>query len=72
MAASAAFDWQLNEQCFQYNGCDLLLPFVQAGKPVFNIEYQDDPASFCPQANAMNFDTLKKNPDLDAWRVACR
>jgi hypothetical protein len=66
------FDWQLNEQCFQYNECYLLLPFIQAGKPVFGIEYQGDPASFCPQANAMNFDTLKKNLDLDAWRYACR
>jgi len=66
------FDWQLNEQCFQYNECDLLLPFIQAGKPVFGIEYQGDPASFCPQANSMNFDTLVKNQDLDAWRLACR
>jgi hypothetical protein len=66
------FDWQLNEQCFQYNECDVLLPFIQAGKPVFSIEYQGDPAGFCPQANSMNFDTLKKNLDLGAWRVACR
>jgi hypothetical protein len=66
------FDWQLNEQCFQYNECDLLLPFIQAGKPVFSIEYQGNPASFCPQANSMNFDTLKKHLDLDAWRSACR
>jgi len=66
------FDWQLNEQCFQYNECDLLLPFIQAGKPVFGIEYQGDPASFCSQANSLNFDTLVKNLDLDAWRLACR
>jgi hypothetical protein len=67
-----AFDWQLNEQCFQYNECNLLLPFIQAGKPVFGIEYQGDPASFCSQANALNFDTLKKKLNLDAWRAACR
>ncbi len=66
------FDWQLNEQCFQYNECDLLLPFIQAGKPVFGIEYQGDPDIFCPQANAMNFDELKKRLELDAWRQACR
>lgn len=66
------FDWALNEQCFQYNECDLLLPFVDAGKPVFGIEYESDPASFCPQANQMNFDFLKKNWDLDAWRIMCR
>ncbi len=66
------FDWALNEQCFEYEECDLLLPFIQAGKPVFGIEYQGNPADFCPQANTMDFDFLKKNLSLDAWRVACR
>jgi hypothetical protein len=66
------FDWALNEQCFQYNECDLLLPFVTANKPVFGIEYNSDMSSFCPLANQMNFDFLKKNWDLDAWRIACR
>ncbi len=66
------FDWALNEQCFQYNECDLLLPFVTANKPVFGIEYNSDTSSFCPLANQMNFDFLKKNWDLDAWRKACR
>jgi len=66
------FDWALNEQCFQYNECDLLLPFVTANKPVFGIEYNSDTSSFCPLANQMNFDFIKKNWDLDAWRIACR
>jgi len=66
------FDWLLNEQCFQYNECDQLLPFIQAGKPVFGIEYQGNSTEFCPQANAMNFNTLKKHLMLDAWREACR
>jgi hypothetical protein len=66
------FDWQLNEQCFQYNECDLLLPFIQANKPAFVIEYQGNTTDFCPQANAMNFDALKKHLELDAWREACR
>ena len=42
------------------------------GKGIFGIEYQGDPAGFCPQANAMNFDFLKKRLELDAWRIACR
>lgn len=71
-ALATYFDWAINEQCFQYNECDLLLPFVQAGKPVFGIEYQGEPTSFCPQANAMNYDFLKKNIELDEWRIACR
>jgi hypothetical protein len=68
----SSFDWALNEQCFQYNECSLLAPFIQNGKPVFGIEYQGKPAVFCPQADAMNFDTVKKHLNLDAWRIACR
>jgi hypothetical protein len=66
------FDWEVNEQCFQYNECDTLLPFIQAGKPVFNIEYSLKTSAFCPQANSMNFNSLNKNLSLDAYRVACR
>jgi hypothetical protein len=66
------FDWALNEQCFQYAECDQLIPFIQAGKAVFGVEYELEPEAFCPQANALNFDWLKKNLDLDASRIACR
>ena len=66
------FDWALNEECFQYDECEELLPFVQAGKAVFGVEYEGDPAVFCPLANGMNLDWLQKRPELDAWWVACR
>ncbi len=66
------FDWALNEQCFEYDECDMLTPFVTAGKAVFGVEYNLAPAEFCSQANALNFDWLKKNLSLDATRTACR
>ena len=66
------FDWALNEQCFQFNECALLLPFVQTGKAVFGVEYSGTTESFCPHANNMNFDWLKKNLTLDSWRQPCR
>ena len=66
------FDWALNEECFFYDECELLQPFVQAGKAVFGVEYELETSQFCPQANAQNFDFLKKNWDLDAWQLACR
>lgn len=66
------FDWQLNEQCFEYNECNLLMPFINAGKAVFNIEYNLNTGDFCPQANTKNFNSLKKNLALDAYREACR
>lgn len=66
------FDWALDEQCFQYLECDLLLPFTRAGKAVMEVEYRGSTASFCPKANAMDFNSLRKHLSLDAFRVPCR
>lgn len=65
------FDWVLNEQCYQYDECDLLIPFITAGKPALIIEYQGDPAQLCPQAETERFSLLFKELDLLAPRVAC-
>ena len=65
------FDWALNEQCFEYVECETLLPFLEAGKAVFNVEYELDPIEFCGMANALNFNSMRKNLDLDAWREPC-
>ncbi len=66
------FDWALNEQCFQYNECDTLRPFITAGKAVFEVEYKTTTSTFCPLANTLNFNSLSKNLVLDAYRVPCR
>ncbi|MBN2556676.1 MAG: endo alpha-1,4 polygalactosaminidase [Anaerolineales bacterium] len=65
------FDGALNEQCFQYEECELLLPFIQAGKAVFGVEYEGETQDFCPQANAWNFSWLLKHWELDAWSQPC-
>lgn len=66
------FDWALNEQCFQFNECDKLLPFINDGKAVFHVEYKGGLKKFCPEANEMNFNSLKKSRNLKAKRKACR
>ncbi len=66
------FDWGLNESCFSYDECDLLLPFIQAGKPVFVIEYDLTPQEFCAQANNMNFNAIQKNLKLNEFYSPCR
>jgi hypothetical protein len=70
-ALEPRFDWALNEQCFQYNECDRLAPFVRAGKAVFNVEYELDTAAFCPQAARLGFMSMRKRLDLDASRAPC-
>ncbi|MDW8350900.1 MAG: endo alpha-1,4 polygalactosaminidase [Anaerolineae bacterium] len=66
------FDWIINEECFSFGECERLLPFVQAGKPVFVIEYELEPSDFCRQALQMGFNALRKHWALDAYRVDCR
>lgn len=66
------FDWAINEECFTHNKCDLLQPFVDAGKAVFVVEYQTSPDVFCPQANQTGFNVLHKNSALDAYRTTCQ
>ena len=70
------FDLSVNEQCHEYDECELLEPFIAAGKPVFNAEYLDsylqDSAVVCSAAQSEGLRTLILPLDLDdAFRVSC-
>ncbi|MDA0161515.1 endo alpha-1,4 polygalactosaminidase [Solirubrobacter ginsenosidimutans] len=65
------FDWALNEQCFQYDECDRLKPFVAAGKAVFVTEYELEPAAFCARAQADGFMAMVKRLELGPFRQPC-
>ncbi|MBT8227581.1 MAG: endo alpha-1,4 polygalactosaminidase, partial [Dactylosporangium sp.] len=81
----AAFDWSLNEECFFYDECDRLRPFVAAGKAVFQVEYTDDwgdrgyakplvlagSAEVCAESRRRSFATLIKPEVPDGSFVAC-
>lgn len=72
------FDWALTEECFVQNWCREMKPFVDAGKPVFMVEYTDQikPRRFravaCAQAARLGFHAILKNRDLDSFRVDCK
>jgi hypothetical protein len=68
------FDWALSEDCFAEGWCDQMLPFIEAGKPVFAAEYTDTGMAledFCPQAAEWNISAILKNRDLDAPLQTC-
>lgn len=73
------FDFSVNEQCHEFDECDTLTPFIEAGKPVLNAEYQekysDDPSerqALCEAANNSKFSTLVLPLDLDdGLRFSC-
>jgi hypothetical protein len=65
------FDWAINEECALYQECGLLVPFIDAGKAVFHVEYDLDPSEFCALTSQIGFSSMVKRPDLDAWRRPC-
>ncbi len=73
------FDFAVNEQCFEYDECDLLAPFVNKGKAVFNVEYLqqyvDDADArnlLCSDAQNRQFSTLVLPLSLDdSFRYSC-
>ncbi len=75
-AVLADVDFDINEECFKFNECDALAPFIQAGKAVFEAEYVSgalaDVNGVCPKSNSLNFDTIIKHLNLDAPRYSCR
>jgi hypothetical protein len=67
----AAFDGDINEQCYQYDECDGLHAFVAAGKWVGEVEYTNNWTTFCPVLQADGFMAMKKGPNLYRYRVPC-
>ena len=65
------FDFAVNEQCFQYRECGRLRPFIQAGKAVFNVEYELPRSAFCARASELRFSSLRKRYSLKPWRRPC-
>lgn len=65
------YDFAINEQCAQYNECDTLTPFIDAGKAVFHVEYSLTTSTFCPTTTELGFSSMRKHLDLDAWKEDC-
>lgn len=65
-------DFAVSEQAFEYMEQDAFVPFISAGKPVFECEYNLTASQFCAQANMMMFSSIIKNTNLDSYRVGCQ
>ncbi len=72
------FDFAVNEECWEYQECEMTLPFIEAGKAVFHAEYSDslqDPetlSEFCDEMNSLGLSSLYLPLALDdSFRVSC-
>lgn len=75
----AAFDFAVNEECYEYDECERLTPFIEAGKPVLHAEYAEtlvnDPearALFCDEMVAIGLSSMVLPLELDdSFRFVC-
>ena len=75
----AVFDFAVNEECYEYDECERLTPFIEAGKPVLHAEYAEtlvnDPearALFCDEMVALGFSSMVLPLELDdSFRFVC-
>jgi len=74
------FDFAVNEQCQEYEECDLLLPFIEVNKPLFHVEYNQKYIdntngardTLCQESKKNKFETLILPLDLDdSFRYSC-
>ncbi|KAF7548320.1 hypothetical protein G7046_g8717 [Stylonectria norvegica] len=75
--------FSVNEQCIEYSECDTFAAFIDAGKPVFNIEYPKSAPKitdatrevYCSgkgkAAHTKGFSTVIKKMILDGWVEYC-
>ena len=68
------FDFAITEDAFYYDWIEEMLPFIDAGKPVFAAEYTDMDVDFdaaCAWGRQHNISFILKNRILTAFRIAC-
>ncbi len=73
------YDFAVNEQCFEYDECNLLVPFINAGKAVLNAEYlalyrtdMTVRGNLCADALTLQVSSLILPLDLDgSFRDSC-
>ena len=59
------FDGVLDEQCNEYSECSSFQPYLRAGKPVLNAEYNLPASQFCPADNRAGIMGALYNVNLD-------
>ncbi|ALS33979.1 hypothetical protein PTRA_a2941 [Pseudoalteromonas translucida KMM 520] len=73
------FDFAVNEQCYEYQECELLTPFINSNKAIFHVEYNSKYShgstelnNMCDDAINRQFSTLVLPINLDdEFRISC-
>jgi hypothetical protein len=68
------YDFAITEDYFFYGEAEAMVPYIEAGKPVFAAEYIDlagDFEAFCRRSKELGFSTILKHRELSAWLETC-
>ena len=80
VALEPYFDFSISEQCYMFDECDSYLPFINANKPVLNVEYKqeyidndnNERDNMCSNLLNLKFKILVLPLDLDdSFRYSC-
>lgn len=67
-------DFIISESCYQDKWCEDILPYIKAGKPIFDAEYNDREIDFeaaCAYAKKQKISMILKDRDLSAQYQSC-
>lgn len=67
-------DFVITESCFQDNWCGEVAAYAQAGKPIFDAEYSDEPINWnsaCDHARELGISMILKDRDLHVGGKSC-
>jgi hypothetical protein len=68
------YDFAITEDCFYYDWCEEMLPFIETNKAVFAAEYTDmdiDFESICQLAEELQISVILKRRNLGSWVEFC-
>lgn len=72
--------FSVQEQCIEYDECDLYSVFISQEKPVFHVEYPNEESNslnlstveeYCGNDDSIGFSSILKNLDLGDWLFEC-
>ena len=68
---ASRFDFAVVEECFTYDECGRLTPFLRRGKPVYEVEYGGSSATLCPRAAGLGMNLTLASLELDGSSEPC-
>ncbi|MEO0912189.1 MAG: endo alpha-1,4 polygalactosaminidase, partial [Pseudomonadota bacterium] len=71
---AGSMDFLIVDSCFRWNWCAAVTPYIEAGKPVFGMEFIEAEIAWedaCAEAAELGIQMILKSKALDMARLTC-